>query len=60
MKKQYIKPQTKEVVVRLLGSVLDNEIGLGKNSGGLKSVDSRHVNVFDDDEMEEVEETMWK
>lgn len=59
MKKQYIKPQTKEVVIRLYGSVLSGDISLGKNSGGLRSIDSRQSNAFEDDE-DEIEDSMWK
>ncbi len=59
MKKQYIKPQSRIVTLRLVGSVLqDITGGIQRASVGATDL-SRQGHSFDDDE-EEIEDSMWK
>ncbi len=59
MKKQYIKPETKEVVVTLIGSILDTP-GFRSQSKVAKSLGAREANVSWDDDEDEIEDSMWK
>ena len=59
MKKQYIKPEIKEVVVKLMGSILDTP-GFRGASKVAKSLGAREADTSWDDEEEEIEESMWK
>lgn len=59
MKKQYIKPQSRIVTLKLMGSVLDGE-GIQRGSIGINTLNdtdgSRQSNFFEDDEEED---NMW-
>lgn len=59
--KTYIKPETKIVEVRLLGSCLQDNYGGFAISGGVnnRNAASRQNNSFDWEE-EEIEDSMWK
>ena len=61
MKKQYVKPDAKVVEIRLLGSVLQDQLRLGPMSFGADSADSRYAhNFYEDDEEESIEVNIWK
>jgi len=56
MKRTYIKPQSKEIVVKLLGSILNDNIGFANNSRGAFRLDSRRANLINENEEEG---SMW-
>lgn len=62
MKRQYIKPQTRTVTLKLFGAVLDTtNAGWRSASNAVTNLteESRRGNFLDDEE-EPIEDSMWK
>lgn len=59
MKKQYIKPQSKVIVIRPMGLLEGSPLSIDTTKNRRTNVlGSREVSFFDDDEDEE-EESIW-
>lgn len=58
MKKQYVKPQIKEIAIRSVGFILESVDNIHLGLGAIE-LQSREGNSWEDEEEEE-EDSMWK